>query len=109
MLHSYYTLSKEWQNVVLSKRRNSHSGAKQMQINLDSRATREAMLKMIIKFCDISNPSKEWTIYNKWTDFICEEFYQQGDEERLMSLPISNYMDRQRPNVPYLQVLKNIN
>ena len=65
------------------------------------------MLKMIIKFCDISNPSKEWTIYNQWTETICEEFYQQGDDERLMNIPISNYMDRDKPNVPYLQVPKN--
>jgi len=89
--------------VVLSPRRNSQT-VRQIQINIDSRATREAMLKMMIKFCDISNPAKEWVTYNKWTEFICEEFYQQGDEERLVNLPISNYMDRERPNVPYLQV-----
>ena len=62
------------------------------------------MLKMMIKFCDISNPSKEWDIYNKWTELICEEFYQQGDQEKAMKLPVSTYMNRDEPNVPYLQV-----
>ena len=33
--------------------------------------------QMAIKVADISGPSKEWTLHNRWTDRIIEEFYQQ--------------------------------
>ena len=46
--------------------------------------------KMLIKFCDISNPSRQWETYKRWTRQICEEFHAQGDEERKRNLPISN-------------------
>ena len=44
------------------------------------------MIKMVIKFCDISNPSKNWENHMRWTRLITEEFYLQGDEEKKRGL-----------------------
>lgn len=43
---------------------------------------------MVIKFCDISNPSKNWENYMRWTRLITEEFYLQGDEEKKRGLKV---------------------
>jgi len=40
------------------------------------------MLKMIIKFSDISNPSKKYQNHVKWSQRVTKEFYRQGDEEK---------------------------
>ncbi len=32
----------------------------------------------VLHACDISNPGREWSIYNRWTDRITEEFLTQG-------------------------------
>ena len=46
------------------------------------------MIKMVIKFCDISNPSKNWENHMRWTRLITEEFYLQGDEEKKRGLKV---------------------
>ena len=61
------------------------------------------MLKLLIKFIDISNPTKKWDTYSQWTQLICEEFYSQGDEEIKRGLKVTRFMDRQNPCVAELQ------
>lgn len=56
--------------------------------SLQDDLTRETMIKMVIKFCDISNPSKNWENYMRWTRLITEEFYLQGDEEKKRGLKV---------------------
>lgn len=62
------------------------------------------LYQMCIKAADVSNPAKEWDIYSMWTGRILEEFYRQGDKEKLMKLPISPFMDRDNANVPSSQL-----
>ena len=57
--------------------------------SLQDDLTRETMIKMVIKFCDISNPSKNWENYMRWTRLITEEFYLQGDEEKKRGLKVN--------------------
>ena len=49
---------------------------------------------MVIKFCDISNPSKNWENYMRWTRLITEEFYFQGDEEKKRGLKETDGLGR---------------
>ena len=35
---------------------------------------------------------------------IVEEFFQQGDRERQLGLPISPFMDRENPKIPRSQI-----
>lgn len=57
------------------------------------------LFKMLIKCSDVSNPTKEFKTYMRWTNNVIDEWRIQGDEERKRGLPISPFMDRENPNV----------
>ncbi|KAJ3415258.1 cAMP-specific 3',5'-cyclic phosphodiesterase 4D [Chytridiales sp. JEL 0842] len=65
---------------------------------------RTLLWKMIIKCADVSNPTKAWPIYEKWTDRVLQEFFMQGDSEKMMGLPVSPYYDRDTIFVPGSQL-----
>jgi len=58
---------------------------------------------MLIKFADINSPAKPHSLHRQWTERICQEFYEQGDEEKARGMSISPYMDREEPAVAKLQ------
>ncbi|XP_013930211.1 PREDICTED: cGMP-inhibited 3',5'-cyclic phosphodiesterase A-like [Thamnophis sirtalis] len=58
---------------------------------------------MCIKLADINGPAKYKDLHLKWTDGIVNEFYEQGDEEASLGLPISPFMDRSAPQLAKLQ------
>jgi len=43
-------------------------------------------------------------LYKIWAERLQEEFFRQGDEERRRGLPISAFMDRERPRLAQSQV-----
>lgn len=59
--------------------------------------------QMVIKLADINGPAKAKNLHQSWTYRIAEEFYEQGDEEASLGLPISPYMDRRNPQLAKLQ------
>jgi hypothetical protein len=63
-------------------------------MDLSNESDRVLISLMLIKFADINSPAKPYPLHQQWTDRICQEFYEQGDEERLRNMPISPYMDR---------------
>jgi hypothetical protein len=71
---------------------------------LDTQDNRLILLEMAIKCGDMNNPTKNPEIAGKWIDCVMEEFYRQGDAERTLGFPISQFMDRETPNVPKCQV-----
>lgn len=86
------------------------SSVNTMKENLlkDFDATKEEhiflMMKMIIKSADVSNPVKKFHISSVWVDKITEEFFNQGDKERALNLPISAFCDRENPSKPKSQI-----
>ncbi|KAI8838979.1 hypothetical protein BC829DRAFT_454155 [Chytridium lagenaria] len=70
----------------------------------DSREDRILLWKVLMKCSDVSNPTKEWSIYFKWCQLVLEEFMRQGDMEKRLNIPVSPYMDRDSLNVPSSQV-----
>lgn len=54
-------------------------------------------LCMSIKMADISNCARPSHIYSEWAGNICREFYLQGDAECSLSLSVSPFMDRSKP------------
>ncbi|OQR67926.1 cGMP-inhibited 3' [Tropilaelaps mercedesae] len=72
-------------------------------INWNDEADRLLVLEMAIKLSDINGPCKRRDLHVRWTERICEEFYEQGDEESSLGLPISPFMDRAKPQLPKLQ------
>ncbi|KAJ8315215.1 hypothetical protein KUTeg_007365 [Tegillarca granosa] len=61
------------------------------------------VMEMVIKIADINGPAKTGTLHRQWTDRISEEFYEQGDEEQRLGMPISPYMDRKNKQLAKLQ------
>nr|KAF6343411.1 phosphodiesterase 3B [Pipistrellus kuhlii] len=59
--------------------------------------------QVCIKLADINGPAKIRNLHLKWTEGIVNEFYEQGDEEASLGLPISPFMDRSSPQLAKLQ------
>ncbi|XP_004472577.2 cGMP-inhibited 3',5'-cyclic phosphodiesterase 3B [Dasypus novemcinctus] len=59
--------------------------------------------QVCIKLADINGPAKVRDLHLKWTEGIVNEFYEQGDEEANLGLPISPFMDRSYPQLAKLQ------
>lgn len=59
--------------------------------------------QVCIKLADINGPAKTRELHLKWTEGIVNEFYEQGDEEASLGLPISPFMDRSSPQLAKLQ------
>lgn len=59
--------------------------------------------QVCIKLADINGPAKVRDLHLKWTEGIVNEFYEQGDEEARLGLPISPFMDRSAPQLAKLQ------
>ncbi|XP_017289577.1 cGMP-inhibited 3',5'-cyclic phosphodiesterase A [Kryptolebias marmoratus] len=59
--------------------------------------------QMCIKLADVNGPLKCKELHLQWTEGIVNEFYEQGDEEAALGLPISPFMDRSAPQLAKLQ------
>ncbi|XP_059959972.1 cGMP-inhibited 3',5'-cyclic phosphodiesterase 3B isoform X2 [Mesoplodon densirostris] len=59
--------------------------------------------QVCIKLADINGPTKVRGLHLKWTEGIVNEFYEQGDEEANLGLPVSPFMDRSSPQLAKLQ------
>lgn len=55
---------------------------------------RLSFMKILLHAADISNTVRSWPISKQWSDLIVQEFFRQGDEEKLNSLTVSPGMDR---------------
>ena len=60
-------------------------------------------MEIVIKLADINGPCKEHELHLKWTHRIVREFYEQGDEEKRLGLPISPFMNKKVPQLAKLQ------
>lgn len=58
---------------------------------------RAALLDMLLKCADVSNPIRPLPLATYWSDMIQEENFLQGEHERRLGLPISPFMDRENP------------
>lgn len=62
-------------------------------------------LCLLLHGADLSSCARPWHVASRWTDRIMEEFFAQGDEERLRGFPtVSPMMDRNACNIPRVQM-----
>jgi len=83
---------------------NVESGNRVEQIfeNIDNVAlfgTQQEFLNILLHTADISNPTKPLHIYERWVDKVMGEFWNQGDREKEIKLPISFLCDRNTTSV----------
>ena len=60
---------------------------------------RIAISEMCIKAADIGHAAKSIDLHERWTLLVCEEFFQQGDMEKKLGLPVSMYCDRETTDI----------
>ncbi|KAK2847156.1 hypothetical protein Q5P01_010155 [Channa striata] len=72
-------------------------------INWTNENDRLLVCQMCIKLADVNGPLKWKELHLQWTEGIVNEFYEQGDEESSLGLPISPFMDRSAPQLAKLQ------
>ncbi|GAB5358035.1 hypothetical protein AAMO2058_000424200 [Amorphochlora amoebiformis] len=60
----------------------------------------ELLLSMAIKCSDLSNPCRPKKMMLEWSGRINQEFWKQGDLEKIHSLPVGPGHDRTNSNVP---------
>lgn len=71
---------------------------------LDNYYERILVFKTIMHLADLNGATKDFTINQQWVSALMEEFYEQGDKERSMGIPISPMCDRNNSNIPKSQV-----
>lgn len=58
-------------------------------INYTAEDEKRFICEQFFHLCDISNATKTFDICEKWTNLLFEEFYNQGDQEKMMKAPVS--------------------
>jgi len=57
------------------------------------------LLAMCMHSADVSNPAKNWDLSSEWSVRVMEEFFQQGEKEAQLGLPVSPFMDRTKTDI----------
>eukprot|EP00435_Cladocopium_sp_Y103_P020364 s3871_g4.t6 len=57
-------------------------------------------LELFLHFADVSNPLKPFPVCQKWAWRVLDEFFEQGDEEKSLGLPVGMLNDRDKINRP---------
>ncbi|XP_065571746.1 3',5'-cyclic-AMP phosphodiesterase, isoforms N/G-like isoform X3 [Artemia franciscana] len=71
---------------------------------LDNYTDRIQVLQNMIHCADLSNPTKSLELYKSWVKLVMEEFFQQGDKERIEGYEISPMCDRNDTTIEKSQV-----
>jgi hypothetical protein len=59
---------------------------------------RTLILSVSLRVAGAFKVVRERSIFFKWMDRMFDEFYKQGDMEKVLELPISKFMDRENTN-----------
>lgn len=73
-------------------------------ISLNEPIDKPKALSLLLHCADISHPSKEWGLHEKWTNLLVSEFFAQGDKEKELGLPFSPLCDRNNTPIAQSQI-----
>ena len=66
--------------------------------------TRILLGALFLHCADVSNPTKDWDVCERWSVLVMNEFFSQGDVERKLGHQISMNCDRGTVSIPKSQV-----
>jgi len=66
--------------------------------------TKLLMLNNILHSADVSNPCRAWEVTHAWAHLVLEEFFAQGDQEKMLGVPVQFLNDRDKLNRPNSQI-----
>lgn len=102
--------NKQYQYLLLKSESNQINNGENVNLIMkdlektDLFNTQQEFLNILLHLADISNPTKPWVVYNKWTELVMKEFWHQGDEEKKLGLPVSFLCDRKTTKIPNAQI-----
>ncbi|XP_064624341.1 high affinity 3',5'-cyclic-AMP phosphodiesterase 7A-like isoform X3 [Lineus longissimus] len=69
----------------------------------ENESHRHFVLQIALKCADICNVCRPWDTSKKWSHSVCKEFFQQGEYERKLGLPVTPQCDRNITSVAKIQ------
>merc|ERR1719158_1382669 len=66
--------------------------------------TKMLILECILHSADVSNPCRSWETSHAWAMLCLEEFFAQGDQEKMLGIPVQFLNDRDKLNRPNSQI-----
>jgi hypothetical protein len=66
--------------------------------------TKLLIMENILHSADVSNPARSWDVSYAWAQCVLEEFFCQGDQEKLLGVPVGMLNDRNTLNRPNSQI-----
>lgn len=66
--------------------------------------TKTLVLNNILHSADVSNPCRTWDCCQPWANMVLEEFFAQGDQEKMLGVPVQFLNDRDKLNRPNSQI-----
>merc|ERR1719188_488811 len=66
--------------------------------------TKMLVLECILHSADVSNPCRSWDTSQAWAMVCLEEFFAQGDQEKMLGIPVQFLNDREKLNKPNSQI-----
>lgn len=78
--------------------------------DVDNADVKIDIFKLGIKCADLGHAAKEMQLHSKWCGLIIQEFFEQGDMEKELEMPVSMYCDRETTDISKSQAgfLQNI-
>jgi len=66
--------------------------------------TKTKIMNMILHSADVSNPCRAWEVTHAWALVCLEEFFAQGDQEKMLGIPVQFLNNRDTLNKPNSQI-----
>merc|ERR1719498_1986552 len=66
--------------------------------------TKALAMNNLLHSADVSNPCRTWDCCQAWAMVVLEEFFAQGDQEKMLGIPVQFLNDRDKLNRPNSQI-----
>eukprot|EP00736_Rhodelphis_marinus_P004401 Rmarinus@m.17565 len=73
-------------------------------IDVSDSEMRAFLLSVALKCADLGHCAAPPEYHRKWSVRVMAEFFYQGDQERLLGMPVSSLMDREKTNAQSAQI-----
>lgn len=78
-----------------------HGGSDTAEFKLFAE-NKQLVMDNILHSADVSNPCREWLVTHAWAHQVMDEFFLQGDQEKMLGIPVQ--FDRDKIDRPNLQI-----
>lgn len=100
----YTNLKLKVENLKAEKGENVNKLVKDLEGSFSIFDFQQDVFNYTLHAADLSHNVKSFDITEKWTYLLMDEFWNQGDLEKMNNLPISFNCDRKTANVPKSQI-----